>query len=57
VHSDGHISRHRQRAAAGPCLLARTAAVVATGCLVLHLVSGTRHRSVDHRNNRSRVRM
>jgi len=51
------MSRHRQRAAAGPCLLARTAAVVATGCLVLHLVKGTRHRSVDHRNNRSHVRM
>src|SRR3954466_1462923 len=32
-------SRHR-RAAAGPCLLARTAAVVATGCAVLHLVDG-----------------
>src|SRR3954470_11642859 len=30
-------SRHR-RTAAGPCLLARTAAVVATGCAVLHLV-------------------
>jgi hypothetical protein len=26
--------------AAGPCLLARTAAVVATGCVVLHLVHG-----------------
>src|SRR4051812_50214879 len=32
-------SRHR-RTAAGPCLLARTAAVVATGCAVLHLVDG-----------------
>src|SRR3954467_13935508 len=32
-------SRHR-RTAAGPCLRARTAAVVATGCAVLHLVDG-----------------
>src|SRR3954454_5942159 len=32
-------SRHR-RTAAGQCLLARTAAVVATGCAVLHLVDG-----------------
>src|SRR3954466_14370345 len=32
-------SRHR-RPAAGPCLLARTAAVVAPGCAVLHVMDG-----------------
>src|SRR4051794_12957026 len=32
-------SRHR-RTAAGPCLLVRTAAVVATGCAVLHVMDG-----------------
>ena len=31
---------HHRRAADGPCLLARTAAVVATGCAALHLVDG-----------------
>ena len=34
------MKSHHRRTAAGPCLLARTAAVVATGCAVLHMVNG-----------------
>jgi hypothetical protein len=34
------MKSHHRRAAAGPRLLARTAAAVATGCPVLHLVNG-----------------
>ena len=34
------MNSHQRRVAAGPCLLARTAAVVATGCAALHLVDG-----------------
>jgi hypothetical protein len=34
------MKSHQRRVAAGPCLLARTAAVVATGCAALHLVDG-----------------